>query len=82
MSMNIFEEKEFDKWFNHGTKKQPRFAYASKIYSEVKKFIGEMLDNRELAVINKLRMDCGCACHLYQGEKHCLKCLKKPGNDR
>lgn len=27
--------KEFDHWFNHGTKKEPRFAYASKAYQEV-----------------------------------------------
>ena len=32
-------EKEFDKWFNHGTKKEPRFAYASGIFPEVKEFI-------------------------------------------
>ena len=31
--------KEFDKWFNHGTKKEPRFAYAGGAYQEVLDFI-------------------------------------------
>lgn len=39
-------QKEFDKWFNHGTKKEPRFAYASGVYPEVKAFIQDLLDKK------------------------------------
>lgn len=39
-------KKEFDKWFNHGTVKEPRFAYASGVYPEVKAFIQSLLDKQ------------------------------------
>lgn len=35
--------KEFDKWFNHGTKKEPRFAYSSGAYKEVRDFFKQQL---------------------------------------
>lgn len=40
-------EDEFDKWFNHGTKKEPRFAYASAVYEEVKYYISQNFISRE-----------------------------------
>ena len=39
-------KKEFDKWFNHGTVKEPRFAYASGVYPEVKAFIQSLLNKQ------------------------------------
>lgn len=47
-------EKEFDKWFNHGTKKEPRFAYASDAYFEVKDFIQTELTKEREAIIKDL----------------------------
>lgn len=47
-------QKEFDKWFNHGTKKEPRFAYASGVYPEVKAFIQDLL-NRKAREIEELK---------------------------
>lgn len=35
--------KEFDKWFNHGTKDNPRFVYASGGYIEVRAFISSLV---------------------------------------
>lgn len=39
-------QTEFDKWFNHGTKNEPRFAYSSGVYPEVKAFIQDLLDRK------------------------------------
>ena len=45
-------QKEFDKWFNQGTKKEPRFAYASGVYPDVTAFIQYLL-NRKAREIEK-----------------------------
>jgi len=35
--------KEFDKWFNHGTKSKPRFLLSSDFYNEVKQFLSDQI---------------------------------------
>lgn len=47
-------EAEFDKWFNLGTKKEPRFAYASPVYQEVKNFLATALEEQRKAVIEEV----------------------------
>ena len=47
--------KEFDKWFNYGTKKTPRFAYASEVYSEVLKFVEDLIQSRERALTQEIK---------------------------
>lgn len=51
---------EFDKWFNHGTKKEPHGLLASDYYKEIKQFIRQLLDKErrgELKFLRRLKLD-------------------------
>lgn len=54
MTSNKEVLKDFDKWFNHGTKKEPRFAYASGVYKEVQDFLISELNRREREVAEEI----------------------------